>query len=321
VTLLSALVLLAVPVGAAPLQSADCRLKIGIDGCRSPVADSELPIAELSIAELSTANRQSPIVNRQSSIADRQSLNHQSAIVNPSRQSSIGNLNLQSAIGSLQSNVPTSRRAARAEREAAVRLTPRLQAQRLALGAPVSLRIFKEEQTLEVWLRDASGRFRMFASYPICTFSGEPGPKLARGDGQSPEGFYSVRPAALNPGSAYHLSFDLGYPNAYDRAHGRTGSALMVHGACVSIGCYAMTDPAIEEIWTLVASAFRGGQREMQVQAYPFRMTAAALDRRRADRWHGFWANLKEGHDLFERTGVPPRVDVRGGRYRFTPQP
>ena len=217
-------------------------------------------------------------------------------------------------------DVPASRRATRAEREAAARLAPRLRAQHVSLGAPVCLRIFKEERTLEVWLRDASGRFRMFTSYPICTFSGEPGPKLARGDGQSPEGFYSVRPGALNPASSYHLSFDLGYPNAYDRAHGRTGSALMVHGACVSIGCYAMTDPVIEEIWTLAASAFRDGQREMQVQAYPFRLTTAALDRRRDDRWHAFWLNLKEGHDLFERTGVPPRVDVRNGQYRFTPQ-
>jgi len=217
--------------------------------------------------------------------------------------------------------VPTSPRAARAEQDAMLRLTPRLQAQHLSLGAPVCLRIFKEQKVLEVWLRDASGRFRMFASYPICAFSGDLGPKLVRGDGQSPEGFYALRPASLNPSSSYHLSFDLGYPNAYDRAHGRTGSALMVHGNCVSIGCYAMTDPVIEEIWTCLATAFRAGQREIQVQVFPFRMTADALDRRRDHKWYGFWLNLKQGHDLFDRTGVPPRVEVLGGEYRYTAQP
>jgi murein L,D-transpeptidase YafK len=217
--------------------------------------------------------------------------------------------------------VPTSTRAARAEREVSARLAPVLKAQALELGAPVLIRVFKEERVLELWLRANAGRFALLKAYPICAFSGGLGPKLARGDGQSPEGFYAVRPGALNPNSSFHLSFDLGYPNAYDRAQGRTGSALMVHGACVSIGCYAMTDPAIEEIWTSIAAALRNGQREIQAQFFPFKMTAEALERRRGNRWYDFWADLKKGYDLFEATKVPPRVEVRERRYRFTPAP
>jgi murein L,D-transpeptidase YafK len=224
---------------------------------------------------------------------------------------------LAGAVQGRESVVPTSRRAIRAEQEASARLRPLLRAQSLALGAPVCLRVFKEERVLEVWLRDGAGQFRLFKSYPICAFSGGLGPKLARGDGQSPEGFYAVRPRALNPGSRFHLSFDVGYPNAYDRAKGRTGSALMVHGACVSIGCYAMTDPAIEEIWTVMAAAFRSGQREIQAQLFPFRLSAESLARHRGDRWHDFWEDLKRGSDLFEATKVPPRVEIRDGRYRF----
>jgi murein L,D-transpeptidase YafK len=214
--------------------------------------------------------------------------------------------------------VPTSRRAVRAEQEASARLRPLLTAQSFTLGAPVFLRVFKEERVLEVWLRTDADQFRLFKSYPICSFSGSLGPKLARGDGQSPEGFYAVRAAAMNPNSQFHLSFDVGYPNAYDRGKGRTGSALMVHGACVSVGCYAMTDPAIEEIWTLMAAAFRNGQREIQVQLLPFRLSAEALARRRGDQWYDFWADLKQGSDLFEQVSIPPRVEVRDGRYRFT---
>ncbi len=217
--------------------------------------------------------------------------------------------------------VPTSKRAMRAEQEASIRLAPILKAHSVVLGAPVCIRVFKEQRTLEVWLATDTGRFSLVKSYQICSFSGGVGPKVARGDGQSPEGFYFVRPSAMNPNSAFHLSFDLGYPNAYDRVKGRTGSALMVHGSCVSIGCYAMTDAGIEEIWTYAAAAFRKGQREIQVQLFPFKMTTEALERRRGDRWYGFWSDLKEGYDLFESTRIPPRVEVREGRYRFAAAP
>lgn len=214
--------------------------------------------------------------------------------------------------------VPSSDRSREAVERTSRKLAPLLSRKDLRLGAPVFLRIFKEEKLLEVWLQDGK-RFELFESYPICYFSGELGPKQKEGDRQSPEGFYSVLPAALNPNSQFHLSFNLGYPNTFDRAHGRTGSFLMVHGSCVSIGCYAMTDPGIEEIYTLVEAALRNGQGAFQVHSFPFRMTPENLARHRPSEWWEFWANLQEGYDLFERDRVPPGVRVRGGRYVFAP--
>jgi len=114
--------------------------------------------------------------------------------------------------------------------------------------SPVLVRIFKEESELEVWKQDRTGRFALLKTYPICRWSGELGPKIKQGDRQAPEGFYTITPGQMNPNSAYYLSFNMGYPNAFDRAHGRTGAQVMVHGDCSSRGCYAMTDDQISEI-------------------------------------------------------------------------
>jgi murein L,D-transpeptidase YafK len=205
---------------------------------------------------------------------------------------------------------------ARSAETVAQRLDTRLTAKGLTRGAPVFIRIFKRSRELEVWLRKGRG-FRLLHTYPICTFSGTLGPKTRRGDLQAPEGFYRVRLNQLNPHSRFHLSFNLGYPNAYDQAHGRTGDYLMVHGDCVSIGCYAMTDKGIEEIYTLVEAALRGGQDAVPVHIFPFRMTAAAMRKAARSRWIGFWRNLKQGHDLFRPGGRPPGVGVSGKRYVF----
>lgn len=195
-------------------------------------------------------------------------------------------------------------------------LPARLAAAGFAAGDPVFLRIIKDEAVLEVWLKRGA-RFALFETMPICSFSGGLGPKLREGDGQSPEGFYEVGPAQINPNSAYHLAFNLGFPNAYDRSLGRTGSHLMVHGNCVSIGCYAMTDIGIDDLYTLVASALGGGQPSVGVHIYPFRLTDAALAAHADRDWHDFWTNLKEGWDAFEATGLPPPVFACGGRYAF----
>lgn len=184
----------------------------------------------------------------------------------------------------------------------------------LAYGAPIFIRIFKQSDELELWVKKRS-TYALFKTYPICTWSGDLGPKLRQGDHQSPEGFYFVTPAAMNPNSSYHLSFNLGYPNAYDRSHGRTGDFLMVHGNCVSIGCYAMTDKGIEEIYLLAAAAFSGGQPFFRVHIFPFRMTTENLRLQRRSQWSSFWENLKEGYDLFERYHVPPHASVTGGMY------
>jgi murein L,D-transpeptidase YafK len=195
-------------------------------------------------------------------------------------------------------------------------LSEALDAQGLRIGAPVHLRIYKEESRLELWVRDGPA-YRLFRHYPVCAWSGRLGPKLREGDRQAPEGFYTVGRNALNPRSSYHLSFDLGFPNAHDRARGWTGSYLMVHGDCVSIGCYAMTDAGIEEIYVLVEAALAAGQAEVPVHVFPFRMTEARLDAARTDPWHGFWTELKPGWDAFEATHVPPVVRLEGDRYRI----
>jgi murein L,D-transpeptidase YafK len=190
----------------------------------------------------------------------------------------------------------------------------RLKAQGLQLGAPVFVRIFKLESQLEIWM-EKDGSYRLFATYPICLWSGRLGPKLAEGDRQAPEGFYAVTKDELNPNSRWHRSFSLGFPNAFDRAKGRTGSFIMVHGGCQSIGCFAMTNDVVDEIWRLVTSALDSGQPAFDVQVYPFRMTETNLTARKADPWSGSWADLKKGYDSFERTKLPPVVSVCDGRY------
>ena len=196
----------------------------------------------------------------------------------------------------------------------------RLAAHGLAHGAPVFIRIFKREFELELWMK-RDDRFHRFAVYPICRWSGGLGPKLAEGDWQAPEGFYTVDARALNPNSRWHRSFNLGFPNALDRAHGRTGSYLMVHGGCGSIGCFAMTDAVIDEIWHLVTAALKQGQVRFHVHIFPFRMTEENLARRARARWVTFWRDLKWGYDAFEATQLPPRITVCDGRYAVSPAP
>lgn len=198
-------------------------------------------------------------------------------------------------------------------------LQPQLKAQQLVAGAPVYIRIFKESSQLEMWLAGSDGRYKLFKSYPICAWSGALGPKLKEGDNQAPEGFYNIRRASLNPNSRFHLAFNLGFPNAYDRAHDRTGSALMVHGNCVSIGCYAMTDTAIEEIYTLIVAAFDHGQQQIPVHIFPFRLDAKNQAAHQGSRWQAFWQELQPAYTLFEQTGRVPSVTVADKAYRITP--
>ncbi len=215
--------------------------------------------------------------------------------------------------------LPGSDRAAAAAARVSPALERDLAASDLELGAPVFLRAFKEERVLELFARDAdSGSFVLFRGYPIAAASGVLGPKLREGDRQVPEGFYAVSAGAMNPNSDFHLSFNIGYPNGYDRGHSRTGSFIMVHGGASSSGCLAMTDSAIEEIYTLCAAALAAGQPGFQVHVFPFRMTEENLAAHAGSPWDSFWADLKEGHDRFERDAVPPTVRVEDGRYVFS---
>src|SRR5258708_17924416 len=137
----------------------------------------------------------------------------------------------------------------------------------MAKETPILVRIFKEESELEVWKQTKEGQYDLLKTYPICRWSGELGPTVTQGDRQAPEGFYMISPGLMNPNSAYYLAFNMGFPNAFDRALGRSGANLMVHGDCSSSGCYAMTDEQISEIFSLARDAFEGGQRAFQVQA------------------------------------------------------
>jgi len=202
-----------------------------------------------------------------------------------------------------------------------VQLTPQLLATMREKGmrkeSPILIRTYKQEGELEVWKKNRSGHYALLKVFPICRWSGQLGPKHWEGDGQAPEGYYAITPVQMNPNSNYHLAFNTGYPNAYDRARGSTGSYLMVHGNCASIGCYAMSDQGIEEIYALVREAHSAGQKAVQMQAFPFRFTPQNMARHRLNPNMPFWENLKEGADRFDIAKEEPRVDVCNGRYTF----
>lgn len=183
--------------------------------------------------------------------------------------------------------------------------------------APLLVRIFKDEAELEIWKERDDGVYSHFKTYPICAWSGALGPKQKEGDRQAPEGYYVIAPGQMNPKSSFHLSFNLGYPNAYDKAFGRTGAHLMVHGDCSSRGCYAMTNPQIEEIYALARESFKGGQTTFNVHAFPFRMTDEKMANFKGHQWYDFWENIKEGYDYFEDARVLPAVGVKNRRYVF----
>jgi murein L,D-transpeptidase YafK len=193
-------------------------------------------------------------------------------------------------------------------------LEHRLSVKGLHAGEPVFIRLFKAESELELWMRKGN-RFVLFDIYPICHWSGTIGPKMREGDKQNPEGFYSARLRKLHLRGRWPRSLNLGFPNPYDKALARTGSYILIHGGCSSVGCFAMTDGVMEEIYTLVEKALKANQERIWVHAFPFRMTDANLARFQSSEWHEFWRNLKEGYDAFEATRLPPQISVCDNRY------
>ena len=197
------------------------------------------------------------------------------------------------------------------------KLVYQMKADGMSETSPIFVRIFKEESKLEIWKQQGTGKYALLKTYDICKWSGVLGPKVKEGDRQAPEGFYTVTPAQMNPNSSYYLSFNIGYPNAYDQAYGRTGTHIMVHGACSSAGCYSMSDEDAGEIFALARDAFKGGQRQFQIQAFPFRMTPENIAEHRGDPNMDFWMNLKVGYDHFEVTRQAPSVEVCNKTYVF----
>jgi murein L,D-transpeptidase YafK len=192
-----------------------------------------------------------------------------------------------------------------------------IEQKRMDKESPILVRLFKEESELEVWKKTRDGEFALLKTYPICRWSGDLGPKKKEGDRQAPEGFYTITPGQMNPNSNYYLAFNTGFPNAYDRAWGYTGSELMVHGDCSSRGCYAMTDEQIQEIYALARESFFGGQKEFQFEAFPFRMTALNMAKHRNNPNFAFWKMIKEGYDHFDATHQEPKVAVCEKHYVF----
>ncbi len=194
------------------------------------------------------------------------------------------------------------------------KLASSLAARGFERGTPALIRIFKQESQIELWL-GKSGHFELFATYPICFWDGRLGPKLFEGDRQAPEGFYAIAEGQLRWYGRWLRGLDIDYPNAFDRAHGRTGSAIYIHGGCTSIGCFAITNPVIEDVFELVVNALDAGQRRIAVHVFPFRMTAERMAASAASPWISFWRELKAGYDEFEASRVPPRLAVCEARY------
>jgi murein L,D-transpeptidase YafK len=240
-------------------------------------------------------------------------------MISPSQVAGLYALAIIAALSACQTGMAASGGHQKHETPISTATVALMRAKQTVAAAPVLIRVYKKEAELEVWKRNKGGRFVLLKIFPICRWSGQLGPKMKEGDRQTPEGFYSVAPSQMNPNSAHYLSFDTGFPNAFDRARGATGSALMVHGTCSSAGCFALTDEGMGEIYALAREAFRGGQKAIQLQAYPFRMTAENLVRHRLDPNIAFWRQLKGGSDRFEATGQEPVVGVSAGRYTFSP--
>jgi len=184
-------------------------------------------------------------------------------------------------------------------------------------NAPVLLRIIKETKELELWKQNKDKSWDRIKTYNICAVSGTLGPKIKQGDYQAPEGFYSITRNQLNPNSSEHLSFNTGYPNLRDAIDKHTGSALMVHGGCSSAGCYAITDPSIEEVYAAVRDALYNGQDAVQLQIYPYRMNTWNMFVMRDNPNYKFWQELKAGWDWFETHRTPIPVTVKNGKYQI----
>lgn len=184
-------------------------------------------------------------------------------------------------------------------------------------GSAMMIRVFKQTNEFEVWKQTKAGAFKLYKTYAICAWSGVLGPKIKEGDRQAPEGFYNITPAQLNPNSNYYLSFNTGFPNKFDRAWGRTGANLMVHGDCSSAGCYSMTDESVAEIYALARESFNAGNAVIQMQIFPFRMTPQNLALVADNPNLPFWMDIKEGYDRFELSKTPPSWDVCEKKYVF----
>jgi len=215
-----------------------------------------------------------------------------------------------------KTNLPDSDRAKTIRAAVWPRLQTELKRKGFNFNSPVYIRLFKDVSELEIWIKSGA-QYRLFKTYEICTYTGGLGTKTRTGDQKSPEGFYIIKPTQLNPMSTYHLAINVGYPNKLERLKGYTGDEIMIHGYCASLGCYAMTDQRIEEIYTLVYKAFEAGQQKIDIDIFPFRMDNEHMKTYPASPFIAFWKTMKPGYDLFEKYHVPPIAIIKGKDYAF----
>jgi len=212
-----------------------------------------------------------------------------------------------------------SKRFADTKKRKQKQLLTALQVKGVKLGDPIYFRAFKAEKKLELWMQpQGSNKFKLIHTYPIAKLSGKLGPKTKQGDGQVPEGFYYIKKHQLKADSRFHHAFNIGYPNSYDKAHASTGDFIMVHGSDLSVGCYAMTDDLIEEIYLIAHAALHSGKQNFyRFHSFPFHMSDANLNQMSNHKQYAFWKNLKQGYDHFELKKTPPNVKVIDKKYVF----
>jgi murein L,D-transpeptidase YafK len=223
---------------------------------------------------------------------------------------------LAGATAALEGQQAPADQPVQADDDAPSALEMALEADGFELGAPAFIRIFKADSSLEMWMLKR-GRFELFRRYPICKWSGDVGPKLAEGDKQSPEGVYFITGGDLIVNRRWHRAMNISFPNQRDKALGLTGSSILIHGKCSSVGCFALTDQYVEDVYEVVQAALEQGQPRVPVHIFPFALTRDKLASEADDEWLDFWKELKRGHDIFMRDRLPPRTFVCGGQYAF----
>ncbi len=187
----------------------------------------------------------------------------------------------------------------------------------LKLGSPIFLRVYKQTSEMELWVQRGP-RYVHFKTYGICRWSGGLGPKFYEGDRQSPEGLYRITTSDLIVNPRWDRAMNINYPNNFDNLNGRGGSGILIHGGCGSIGCFAIQNENVEDVYGAVRAALRGGQVYVPVLALPFRFSALAPEKDDTLRMNEFWADLRRADLLFERDRLPPVAWICDGRYYFS---
>ena len=195
-------------------------------------------------------------------------------------------------------------------------LSRQFEARGLKLGAPIFIRVYKRTSEMELWVQQGP-RFVLYKTYGICRWSGGLGPKFYEGDRQSPEGLYRITLADLIVNARWDRAMNINYPNPFDVMNGKSGSAILIHGKCGSIGCFAIRDENVEDVYGAVRAALHNGQAYVPVLSLPFRFTTLAPAKEATLQLNEFWTDLRRADLLFERDKLPPIAYICDGRYYF----